>query len=100
MARIEAEVGKPQGGFMQWIDDRFPWTATMKYHVTEYYASKNFNFWYVGRGTRARLDLQLSRRPPLAPDAPVAIGRRCAVVGLRQTPLRTPLRQRHGRTGT
>lgn len=47
MARIEAEVGKPQGGFMKWIDDRFPFTETMKYHVTEYYASKNFNFWYV-----------------------------------------------------
>jgi ubiquinol-cytochrome c reductase cytochrome b subunit len=47
MAKIEAEVGKPQGGFMKWIDDRFPWTETMKYHVTEYYASKNFNFWYV-----------------------------------------------------
>ena len=47
MARIEAEVGKPQGGLMKWIDDRFPFTKTMKYHVTEYYASKNFNFWYV-----------------------------------------------------
>jgi len=47
MARIEAEVGKPQGGFMKWIDDRFPYTETMKYHITEYYASKNFNFWYV-----------------------------------------------------
>jgi len=47
MAKIEAEVGKPQGGFMKWIDDRFPFTETMKYHVTEYYASKNFNFWYV-----------------------------------------------------
>lgn len=47
MAKIEAEVGKRQGGLMQWIDDRFPFTATMKYHVTEYYASKNFNFWYV-----------------------------------------------------
>ena len=47
MANIEAEVGKPQGGFMKWIDDRFPFTATMKYHVTEYYASKNFNIWYV-----------------------------------------------------
>ncbi len=47
MARIEAEVGKPQGGFMKWIDDRFPFTETMKYHVTEYYASKNFNIWYV-----------------------------------------------------
>ncbi len=47
MARIEAEVGKPQGGFMKWIDDRFPFTETMKYHVTEYYASKNFNWWFV-----------------------------------------------------
>jgi len=47
MSRIEAEVGKPQGGLMKWIDDRFPLTSTMKYHVTEYYASKNFNFWYV-----------------------------------------------------
>ena len=47
MARIEAEVGKPKGGFMKWIDDRFPFTETMKYHVTEYYASKNFNIWYV-----------------------------------------------------
>ncbi len=47
MARIEAEVGKPKGGFMKWIDDRFPFTETMRYHATEYYASKNFNIWYV-----------------------------------------------------
>ncbi len=47
MARIEAEIGTPKGGFMQWIDDRFPFTKTMKYHVTEYYASKDFNFWYL-----------------------------------------------------
>ena len=47
MARIEAEVGTPKGGFMKWIDDRFPFTKTMKYHATEYYASKNFNLWYV-----------------------------------------------------
>ena len=47
MARIEAEVGKPKGGFMKWIDDRFPLSETLKYHVTEYYASKNFNIWYV-----------------------------------------------------
>ena len=46
MSRIEAEVGKPKGGFMKWIDDRFPFTETMKLHATEYYASKNFNFWY------------------------------------------------------
>jgi ubiquinol-cytochrome c reductase cytochrome b subunit len=47
MSRIEAEVGTPKGGFMKWIDDRFPFTETMRYHVTEYYASKNFNIWYV-----------------------------------------------------
>ena len=47
MARIEAEVGKPQGGLMKWIDDRFPFTKTMEHHVTKYYASKNFNVWYV-----------------------------------------------------
>jgi ubiquinol-cytochrome c reductase cytochrome b subunit len=47
MARIEAEVGKPQGGLMKWIDDRFPLTETMKQHATEYYASKNFNWWYI-----------------------------------------------------
>ncbi|SUZ66287.1 uncharacterized protein METZ01_LOCUS19141, partial [marine metagenome] len=32
---------------VKWIDDRFPYTKTMKKHITEYYASKNFNFWYV-----------------------------------------------------
>ncbi|ANO53265.1 cytochrome B [Woeseia oceani] len=32
---------------MKWIDDRFPFTKLMKEHVTEYYASKNFNIWYV-----------------------------------------------------
>ena len=47
MARIEAEVGKPKGGLMKWIDDRFPFTETMKYHATEYYAAKSFNWWYV-----------------------------------------------------
>lgn len=47
MARTEAEVGKPTGGLLRWIDDRFPLTKTLKHHVTEYYASKNFNIWYV-----------------------------------------------------
>jgi ubiquinol-cytochrome c reductase cytochrome b subunit len=46
MARIESEIGTPKGGFIRWIDDRFPLTKTMKHHATEYYASKNFNFWY------------------------------------------------------
>ena len=29
-----------------WIDDRFPMTALWKSQVSEYYAPKNFNFWY------------------------------------------------------
>ena len=47
MARIESEVGKPRGGFMKWVDDRFPFTETMEQHITKYYASKNLNIWYV-----------------------------------------------------
>jgi ubiquinol-cytochrome c reductase cytochrome b subunit len=47
MARIESEVGKPRGGFMKWVDDRFPFTETMEQHITRYYASKNLNIWYV-----------------------------------------------------
>ena len=51
MARVEAEVGKrPEGfwgGLIKWVDDRFPMTETIKYHATEYYASKNFNWWFV-----------------------------------------------------
>jgi ubiquinol-cytochrome c reductase cytochrome b subunit len=29
-----------------WIDERFPMTQLWKEHVSEYYAPKNFNFWY------------------------------------------------------
>ncbi len=29
-----------------WIDDRFPLIETWKFHLSEYYAPKNFNFWY------------------------------------------------------
>jgi len=47
MARIESEVGTRGSAIMKWIDDRFPFTETMKYHITEYYASKNFNWWYI-----------------------------------------------------
>src|SRR5690554_6978323 len=31
---------------LNWIDDRFPLTSTWKEHLSEYYAPKNFNFWY------------------------------------------------------
>jgi len=30
-----------------WIDARFPLTSTFKQHLSEYYAPKNFNFFYV-----------------------------------------------------
>ena len=33
-------------GFLAWIDKRFPLTALWKSQVAEYYAPKNFNFWY------------------------------------------------------
>src|SRR5674476_6172 len=29
-----------------WVDERFPLTANWKAHLSEYYAPKNFNFWY------------------------------------------------------
>jgi ubiquinol-cytochrome c reductase cytochrome b subunit len=36
--RLESMIG--------WIDARFPLTSNWKAHLTEYYAPKNFNFWY------------------------------------------------------
>lgn len=38
MSQVEAVRG--------WIDQRFPLTAMWKEHIAEYYAPKNFNFWY------------------------------------------------------
>ncbi len=37
---------QPSKGLMGWIDARFPLTSNIKNHLTEYYAPKNFNFWY------------------------------------------------------
>jgi ubiquinol-cytochrome c reductase cytochrome b subunit len=34
------------GGFSQWINERLPVAAFVKAHLSEYYAPKNFNFWY------------------------------------------------------
>ncbi len=31
---------------LTWIDERFPLIETWKAHLAEYYAPKNFNFWY------------------------------------------------------
>jgi ubiquinol-cytochrome c reductase cytochrome b subunit len=32
--------------FMTWVDNRFPASKLYKEHLSEYYAPKNFNFWY------------------------------------------------------
>ncbi len=32
--------------FMDWVDKRYPLTKVWKEHLAEYYAPKNFNFWY------------------------------------------------------
>ena len=31
---------------MSWVDARFPATETYEYHMSKYYAPKNFNFFY------------------------------------------------------
>jgi ubiquinol-cytochrome c reductase cytochrome b subunit len=43
---------------MGWIDERFPATKVWKEHLSEYYAPKNFNFWYY-MGSLAMLVLVL-----------------------------------------
>ncbi len=32
---------------LNWVDNRFPLTKLFKEHMSEYYAPKNFNFWYM-----------------------------------------------------
>ena len=36
----------PFNGVLTWVDQRFPLVALWKEHLSEYYAPKNFNFWY------------------------------------------------------
>ncbi|VVC76791.1 Cytochrome b [Aquicella siphonis] len=35
-----------KSSFMEWVDKRYPWTDFWKKHLSEYYAPRNFNFWY------------------------------------------------------
>ena len=37
---------KMLNNLLGWVDDRFPLMDTWKEHLSEYYAPKNFNFWY------------------------------------------------------
>jgi ubiquinol-cytochrome c reductase cytochrome b subunit len=36
----------PFNGVLTWVDQRFPLVSLWKEHLSEYYAPKNFNFWY------------------------------------------------------
>jgi len=51
-------VGRNLAALTTWIDARFPMTKLLKEHITEYYAAKNFNFWY-GFGVLATVVLAL-----------------------------------------
>ena len=55
---ITARLGRGMSSLVDWIDARFPMTKLIKEHATEYYASKNFNFWY-GFGVLATVVLVL-----------------------------------------
>jgi ubiquinol-cytochrome c reductase cytochrome b subunit len=47
MAAAPKSTGDAQGGgLIHWIDQRFPLLSLWKEHMAEYYAPKNFNFWY------------------------------------------------------
>lgn len=39
-------LSKKADELLEWVDARFPLTSNIKGHLTEYYAPKNFNFWY------------------------------------------------------
>ena len=53
-----SRLGRNWSALTNWIDDRFPMTKLIREHATEYYASKNFNFWY-GFGVLATVVLVL-----------------------------------------
>ena len=36
----------PFNGVLTWVDQRFPLVSMWKEHAAEYYAPKNFNWWY------------------------------------------------------
>jgi ubiquinol-cytochrome c reductase cytochrome b subunit len=47
MAAAPESAGTGKGGrLIDWIDQRFPLTKMWREQVSEYYAPKNFNFWY------------------------------------------------------
>ena len=45
-AQSQGKMAKGWFSFIDWVDERFPLTETFEYHMSKYYAPKNFNFWY------------------------------------------------------
>jgi ubiquinol-cytochrome c reductase cytochrome b subunit len=43
---MAAEKQVDTTGLLGWVDRRFPLSSNWKAHLSEYYAPKNFNFWY------------------------------------------------------
>jgi ubiquinol-cytochrome c reductase cytochrome b subunit len=39
-------LNAPLSGVLTWVDQRFPMMSLWRDHLAEYYAPKNFNFWY------------------------------------------------------
>ncbi len=46
MEPTQSKIPAMWSAFMVWVDRRFPATETYEYHLSKYYAPKNFNFWY------------------------------------------------------
>ena len=46
MSKLINQGVKLLNNSLGWIDDRFPLTKTWNEHLAQYYAPKNFNFWY------------------------------------------------------
>ena len=40
------KVAEQKNRFLSWVDKRYPLTDFWRKHLTEYYAPRNFNFWY------------------------------------------------------
>ncbi|PKO90936.1 MAG: cytochrome b [Betaproteobacteria bacterium HGW-Betaproteobacteria-1] len=76
---MKNKVEQCMAGALTWVDQRFPLTSNIKAHLTEYYAPKNFNFWYFF-GSLAMLVLVLQIVTGIfltmhyKPDAALAFG--------------------------
>ena len=64
-----------------WIDERFPMTALWKEHASEYYAPKNFNFWYYFGSLALFVLVHPDRHRHLPDDELQAVGGRGVQLG-------------------